>query len=41
MAKKPYTKPPLPVQDQINLLKSRGLQIPDEPRAARYLQNKR
>ena len=39
MAKKPYTKPPLPVQEQINLLKNRGLQIPDEPRAARYLQN--
>jgi abortive infection bacteriophage resistance protein len=39
MAKHPYIKPPLPVQDQINLLKSRGLQIPDEERAARYLRN--
>jgi abortive infection bacteriophage resistance protein len=39
MTKKPYTKPPLPVQDQINLLKNRGLRIPDEEKAARYLRN--
>ena len=39
MAKQPYAKPPLTVHDQINLLKSRGLQIIDESRAARYLQN--
>ena len=39
MEKQIYTKPPLPVQDQVRLLKSRGLQIPDEARAARYLQN--
>jgi abortive infection bacteriophage resistance protein len=39
MAKRPYTKPPLSVQDQIKLLKSRGLQIPDESKAARYFQN--
>jgi abortive infection bacteriophage resistance protein len=39
MTKQPYTKPPLPVQDQINLLKSRGLRIPDEEKAARYLRN--
>jgi abortive infection bacteriophage resistance protein len=39
MPKQPYIKPPLPVQDQINLLKNRGLQIPDEERAARYLRN--
>lgn len=37
--KKSYTKPPLSIQDQIELLKTRGLQIPDEERAARYLQN--
>ena len=34
-----YSKPPLSVPDQIELLKTRGLQIPDEERAARYLQN--
>jgi abortive infection bacteriophage resistance protein len=39
MEKKQFTKPPLAVQEQINLLKSRGLQIPDEARATRYLQN--
>ncbi|MDR0316161.1 MAG: Abi family protein [Treponema sp.] len=39
MAKQPFTKPPLTVQDQIDLLKSRGLQITDESRATRYLQN--
>jgi len=39
MEKQTYTKPPLSVQEQINLLKSRGLQIPDESRAIRYLQN--
>lgn len=39
MTKQPYTKPPLSVQDQISLLKSRGLQIPEELKAARYLRN--
>jgi len=39
MGKQAYTKSPLGVQDQINLLKSRGLLIPDESRATRYLQN--
>jgi abortive infection bacteriophage resistance protein len=39
MVKQPYAKPPLPVQDQINLLKKRGLRIPDEEQAARYLRN--
>jgi len=39
MSKTQYTKPPLTVQEQIQLLKSRGLQIPDEERATRYLQN--
>jgi len=39
MIKRIYSKPPLTVQDQIILLKSRGLQIPDEERAGRYLQN--
>jgi abortive infection bacteriophage resistance protein len=39
MAKQPYSKPPLPVHDQISLLKNRGLQMTDEPRAVRYLQN--
>jgi len=39
MEKQTYTKSPLSVQEQINLLKSRGLQIPDELRATRYLQN--
>ena len=29
----------MPIQDQISLLKSRGLRIPDEARAARYLGN--
>jgi abortive infection bacteriophage resistance protein len=31
MAKQAYSKPPLAVPDQINLLKSRGLQIPEPP----------
>jgi len=39
MGKQAYTKSPLGVQDQISLLKSRGLQISDELRATRYLQN--
>ena len=39
MSKIPYTKPPLTVQEQIELLKTRGLQIPDEKRATRYLRN--
>jgi len=39
MEKQTYTKSPLSVQDQISLLKNRGLQIPNEMRATRYLQN--
>ena len=39
MNKIPYTKPPLTVQEHIELLKTRGLQIPNEERVARYLQN--
>jgi abortive infection bacteriophage resistance protein len=39
MGKQAYTKSPLGVQGQISLLKSRGLQISDELRATRYLQN--
>jgi len=39
MNKQSYSKPPLSVSDQIELLKTRGLQIPDENRANRYLQN--
>ena len=39
MEKQVYAKPPLPVQDQVSLLKSRSLEIPDEARAIRYLQN--
>jgi len=39
MTKQSFTKPPLSVQEQIELLKTRGLRIPDEQRAARYLQN--
>jgi abortive infection bacteriophage resistance protein len=39
MEKRAYIKPPLTVQEQINLLKRRGLQIDDEPRATRYLKN--
>jgi abortive infection bacteriophage resistance protein len=37
--KKPYIKPTLSVQDQIKLLKNRGLEIPDEAKAERYLLN--
>jgi hypothetical protein len=37
MGNQPFSKPPLSVPDQIKLLKTRGLQIPDEERAARYL----
>lgn len=36
---KEYTKPPLTYQEQIDLLKSRGLLIPDESRAIRLLSN--
>ena len=36
---KEYTKPPLTYKEQINLLKSRGLLIPDENRAERLLSN--
>jgi abortive infection bacteriophage resistance protein len=32
-----YTKPPLTIDDQINLLLSRGMVIPDRARATRYL----
>jgi len=32
-----YTKPPLRIEDQINLLVKRGMVIPDPQRAARYL----
>jgi abortive infection bacteriophage resistance protein len=32
-----YTKLPLPVNDQINILISRGMDIPDRDRAFRYL----
>src|SRR5215469_10687296 len=39
MGNQSYSKPPLSVPDQIKLLKTRGLQIPDEKRASRYLQN--
>ena len=39
MGNQSYLKPPLSVPDQIELLKNRGLLIPDEDRAARYLQN--
>ena len=39
MDKQSYSKPPLSVIDQIKLLKTRGLQIPDEERATRYLHN--
>jgi len=36
-SKRPYQKPALPIQEQLKLLKDRGLQIKDEARAARYL----
>ena len=39
MNKTPYTKLPLTVHEHIELLKARGLQFPNEERAARYLQN--
>lgn len=35
--KNQYTKPPLPVEDQVALLQSRGLNISDPERAGRYL----
>lgn len=34
-----YTKPPLTYQQQVELLKSRGLQFADETRAKRHLAN--
>lgn len=34
-----YTKPPLTYQQQVELLKSRGLQFADEARAKRHLAN--
>jgi abortive infection bacteriophage resistance protein len=37
MTKQPFTKPPLSVLEQIELLKSRGMVIPDEARAEHYL----
>jgi abortive infection bacteriophage resistance protein len=39
MTKQQYKKPALAIPDQINLLKNRGLQIPDEAKAQRYLLN--
>ena len=39
MRKIPYTKLPLTIQEHIELLKARGLKIPDEEKATRYLQN--
>jgi len=39
MKKQQYKKLPLTVQEQINLLKSRGLQVPNEEKAERYLRN--
>ena len=39
MKRQLYQKPPLAIKDQIKLLKNRGLEVPDQPRAARYLQN--
>jgi abortive infection bacteriophage resistance protein len=39
MAKQSFTKPSLSVQEQIELLKARGLQVPDEQKAVKYLQN--
>ena len=39
MAKRTYTKPSLTVQEQIELLKTRGLQINNEARAEQYLRN--
>ena len=32
-----YTKPPLSINDQIDLLSNRGMKIPDPQRAIRYL----
>jgi abortive infection bacteriophage resistance protein len=37
MPKIPYAKPHLPVSDQLELLKSRGMLVTDEPRALQYL----
>ena len=39
MKKQSYSKPPLAIKDQVELLKTRGLIIPDEKRVGRYLQN--
>ncbi len=38
MQKRTYTKPPLRFEDQLELLKSRGLDVPDEKKAIAYLQ---
>jgi abortive infection bacteriophage resistance protein len=38
MPKIPYAKPHLPVSDQLELLKSRGMLVTDEPRALQYLE---
>ena len=32
-----FNKPPLPVEEQVKLLQSRGLIVPDSQRASRYL----
>jgi len=32
-----YKKPPLGIEDQIQLLSKRGMEIPDSQRTARYL----
>jgi abortive infection bacteriophage resistance protein len=39
MTKQPYTKPPLPVFEKIDLILNRGLWILDEEKAERYLRN--
>jgi len=39
MKKQPYSKSPMSEKEQIELFKTRGLLIPDEKRAAKYLQN--
>ncbi|MEZ0453801.1 hypothetical protein ABTW24_19580 [Sphingobacterium thalpophilum] len=38
MPKKSYNKPPLRFADQLEKLKRRGLEVPDESRAIAYLQ---
>jgi abortive infection bacteriophage resistance protein len=37
--RQPFTKPPLPIKDQITLLQSRGIQISDKEMASHYLQS--